>query len=80
MTSTAPHDAIPRQQAGTLAGLLRERLERSPNSVAYRHFAGDAWQALSWREVARRVGRFQAALRSEHLPAGSRVAVMLPAP
>ena len=78
MTRTAPHDAIPWQQAGTLAGLLRERLARSPDGVAYRHFVGDAWQTLSWTEVAQRVGRFQAALRNEHLPAGSRVAVMLP--
>jgi len=75
---TAPHDAIPWQQAGTLAGLLRERLARSPHGVAYRHYSGDAWQALSWTDVAQRVGRFQAALHGEHLPAGSRVAVMLP--
>ncbi len=77
MISTAPHDAIPWQQAGTLAGLLRERLARSPDGVAYWHFAGDAWQTLTWTAVAQRVGRFQAALRGERLPAGSRVAVML---
>lgn len=76
--NAAPHDAIPWQQAGTLAGLLRERLVRSPHGVAYRHFAGNAWQALTWTDVAQRVGRFQAALRGERLPAGTRVAVMLP--
>lgn len=78
MNAAAPHDAIPWQQAGTLAGLLRERLARSADAVAYRYFSGAAWQALSWGQVAQRVGQFQAALRGERLPAGSRVAVMLP--
>ena len=72
------HDAIPWQQAGTLAGLLRERAARSPQRIAYRYFADDAWQTLTWAEVAARVGRFQAALRAERLPPGARVAVMLP--
>lgn len=72
------HDAIPWQQAGTLAGLLRERVARSPQRAAYRHFEGNAWQTLTWAEVAARVGRFQAALRDERLPPGARVAVMLP--
>ncbi|WP_448508206.1 AMP-dependent synthetase/ligase [Immundisolibacter sp.] len=76
--TAAPHDAIPWRQAGTLAGLLRERLARSPDGVAYRHYSSDAWQTLTWAEVAQRVGRFQVALRGERLPAGSRVAVMLP--
>lgn len=71
------HDAIPWQQAGTLAGLLRERVARSPQRVAYCHFEGNAWQTLTWAEVAVRVGRFQAALRDERLPPGARVAVML---
>ena len=78
MSQSAAHDAIPWQQAGTLAGLLRERVARSPQRVAYRYFADDAWQALTWAEVAARVGRFQAALRAERLPPGARVAVMLP--
>ena len=72
------HDAIPWQQAGTLAGLLRERVARSPQRIAYRYFAGEAWHTLTWAEVAARVGRYQAALRAEHLPPGARVAVMLP--
>jgi long-chain acyl-CoA synthetase len=72
------HDAIPWQQAGTLAGLLGERVARSPQRVAYRYFASEAWHTLTWVEVAARVGRFQAALRGERLPPGARVAVMLP--
>ena len=78
MKPAAAHDAIPWQRAGTLAGLLRERLARSPQRIAYRYFADDAWHTLSWAEVAARVGRFQAALRAERLPPGARVAVMLP--
>ena len=72
------HDAIPWQRAGTLAGLLRERVARSPQRIAYRHFADDAWQTLTWADVAARVGRFETALRAEGLPPGARVAVMLP--
>jgi long-chain acyl-CoA synthetase len=78
MRPAAAHDAIPWQQAGTLAGLLRERVARSPQRAAYRYFAHDAWHTLGWAEVAARVGRFQAALRAERLPPGARVAVMLP--
>ncbi|MFZ5492804.1 MAG: AMP-dependent synthetase/ligase [Pseudomonadota bacterium] len=74
----AAHDSIPWQQAGTLAGLLRERVARSPQAVAYRYFADDAWRSLTWAEVAGRVGRFQAALRAERQPPGARVAMMLP--
>ena len=77
-TRRVMHDAIPWQQAGTLAGLLRERVARSPQRIAYRYFADDAWQALTWARVAARVGRFEAALRTERLPPGARVAVMLP--
>ncbi|HCZ48330.1 MAG TPA: long-chain fatty acid--CoA ligase [Gammaproteobacteria bacterium] len=78
MSAATRHDVIPWQQAGTVGGLLRERVARSPEAIAYRFHEGGAWQALTWKQLAARVGRFQAALRAEGLAPGSRVAVMLP--
>ena len=78
MSAANRHDAIPWQQAGTLGGLLRERVSRSPQAIAYRFHENGAWRTLTWTQLAARVGCFQAALRAEELPPGSRVAVMLP--
>ncbi len=77
-TLGARHDPIPWREAGTLPGLLSARAARSPAAVAYRYFHDGAWLDLTWQQVARRVGRFQAALRGEGLATGARVAVMLP--
>ncbi|MDQ2696872.1 MAG: long-chain fatty acid--CoA ligase [Pseudomonadota bacterium] len=76
MTQT---DIIRPEQAGTLAGLFRERVARTPDAVAYRQFdAGQGgWVDLTWHQAAAHVGRWQAALRRESLAAGDRVAIML---
>lgn len=67
------------EQAGTLAGLLRERIKRTPESVAYRYYLNHEkrWRNLTWREMGRRVTKWQIALRSEGLQPGERVAIML---
>ncbi|MDP1996028.1 MAG: AMP-binding protein, partial [Gallionella sp.] len=36
-----PDDVITPQQAGTLHGLFLERVRRSPDKIAYRHFSSD---------------------------------------
>ena len=64
-------------QAGTLHGLFLERVKRSPDKVAYRHFQNEAWCLFSWREMAAQVGRWQAALSTLKLQRGDRVAIML---
>lgn len=64
MSAARGHDAIPWQQAGTLGGLLRERVARTPEAIAYRFHRDAAWQALTWRQLVARVGCFQAALRA----------------
>ncbi|HSJ47877.1 MAG TPA: long-chain fatty acid--CoA ligase [Gammaproteobacteria bacterium] len=71
--------AITPEQAGTLAGLFRERVRRSPDAVAYRQYdvARQAWVGSTWREVATEVARWQQALLKEDLQPGDRVAVML---
>jgi long-chain acyl-CoA synthetase len=64
----------------TLSELLAERVRVSPNGEAYRQFdaARGEWVGYSWTEVARRVAQWRAALRAEGLPAGARIAVLLP--
>ncbi|HKJ08702.1 MAG TPA: long-chain fatty acid--CoA ligase [Gammaproteobacteria bacterium] len=72
-------DIITVEGAGTLDGLFRERVRRSPDAPAYRSYdaVSGAWRDSSWREVAEQVARWQAALLAEGLPPGARVAVLL---
>ena len=67
------------EQAGTLAGLLRERIKRTPEHTAYHYYLNHErrWRKLTWRELGRRVVKWQMALKSEGLQPGDRVAVML---
>jgi len=72
-------DFISADTAGTLAGLFRERVKRSPNKVAYRQFDQDTgqWCDTTWQELATEVARWQEALSNEGLQHGDRVAVLL---
>ena len=71
-------DVIDVDVAQTLPGLFCERLRRSPEAVAYRHFDKQThqWQDLSWSQMAAEISRWQAAIRRLGLNAGDRVAVM----
>jgi len=75
---TAGHVITP-EQAGTLAGLLHERVKRTPDALAYRYYdeQSDRWTDLDWAETGRQVARWQAALAGEDLHPGDRVAVMM---
>lgn len=72
-------DKIHLQEAGNLPGLFRQRVQRSPDNVAYRYFDSQQqrWLDLTWQQTAAAVGRWQAALKRENLAPGSRVALML---
>jgi long-chain acyl-CoA synthetase len=70
-------DVITPQQAVTLHGLFLERVRRTPDKVAYRHFIRNEWRDYSWREMRDEVGRWQAALGTLGLQRGDRVAIML---
>lgn len=67
------------EQAGTLAGLLRERIEATPDAIAYRYHLNHEhrWHRQTWRDVGRRVTKWQIALEREGIQQGDRVAVML---
>ena len=65
--------------AVTLAGLFRERVKRTPNSIAYRQFdqQGSQWHDSSWADIAADVARWQDALAKEELQHGDRIAILL---
>ena len=67
------------ETAGTLDGLLRERVRRSPHRVAYRDYdrSSGKWRDLTWSQMDDRIAHWQAALSRENLALGDRVAVML---
>lgn len=70
---------IPMAAAGTLDGLFRERVKRTPDIVAYKAYNEQHgnWRDYTWAQIDRQIARWQAALESEGLQAGDRVAVML---
>lgn len=78
MTNGTSHIITP-EQAGTLPGLLRERVNATPDGVAYRYYVNHEkrWSRLTWREVGWRITKWQVALQNEGLQPGDRVAVML---
>jgi len=72
-------DFISADNAGTLAGLFRERVKRTPDAIAYRQFDENSkqWFDTTWQEMATEVSRWQEALAREGLKHGDRVAVLL---
>jgi len=72
-------DTITPENAISLAGMFHERVKRTPKSIAYRYFNvhKNEWQGITWADMAREVGRWQAAMVKESLQAGDRVAVIL---
>jgi long-chain acyl-CoA synthetase len=66
--------------AGTLPGLLHQRVRRTPLSVAYREYdhRANCWTDHTWAGIEMRAARFQQALEREGLKTGDRVAVLLP--
>ncbi len=72
-------DKIPADEAGTLAGLFRKRVSKTPNSVAYRQYneSSGQWNDSSWADMGIEVARWQSALANEDLQPGDRVAILL---
>jgi long-chain acyl-CoA synthetase len=78
MAQLASH-LIPVEDAVTLDGLFRERVKRTPDSVAYRahNESHNNWRDYTWAQINHQVARWQAALEKDGVKAGDRVAVML---
>jgi long-chain acyl-CoA synthetase len=72
-------DLISCAEAGTLPGLFRRRIERTPETVAYQQYdpAEKRWISYTWREVHLQYSRWLQALAGENLESGDRVAVIL---
>ena len=70
---------IPADAAVTLDGLFRERVKRTPDTVAYREYIEQHanWRGYTWAQIDRQIARWQAALEKDGLQPGDRVAVML---
>ena len=70
---------IPMAAAGTLDGLFRERVRRTPDLIAYKAYNEQHgnWRDYTWAQIDRQVARWQAALEKDGLKPGERVAVML---
>lgn len=65
--------------AGTLDGLMRERIRLSPHTTAYQYFdkTDNQWVELDWSTMGERISRYQQALQNEGLQEGDRVAILL---
>lgn len=70
---------IPVEEAKTLDGLFKARVQRTPQKVAYRYFnaVSEEWANYTWEQMNQWVARWQAALMKESLAVGDRVAVMM---
>ncbi|MBU6466296.1 MAG: AMP-binding protein, partial [Burkholderiales bacterium] len=66
--------------AQTLPQLFSNRVALTPDAPAYRLYdlATQAWSDLSWAQTAKQVASWTQALAAMQLPAGARVAILLP--
>jgi long-chain acyl-CoA synthetase len=72
-------DLIDPKIAGTIPGLFRERVKRTPKACAYLRFSEkeNRFEEIPWEQILDRAACWQAALEREGLQLGDRVAVML---
>lgn len=72
-------DSIGCDEAVTLPGLFRRRIEKSPDAIAYKQYdhAEGTWRSYTWQEMGAIAGRLGDALAREGLIAGDRVALLL---
>jgi long-chain acyl-CoA synthetase len=66
--------------ASTLVEMLALRVQQTPAGEAYRAYDEEAlsWKSLNWAQAGERVGQWARALAAQALPAGSRIAILLP--
>lgn len=72
-------DVISIDKAGSLPGLFQERVNRTPDAIAYRYYDAKtaSWDSFTWKESAEQIHLIQAALASEKLKSGDRVAILI---
>jgi long-chain acyl-CoA synthetase len=72
-------DLINLQELNNLSGLFYERVQRSPEVIAYQSFnkTTQLWQSMTWSEIAKQVARWQRALQGENLAESTKIAIIL---
>ncbi len=80
--NTAPSkalDIISVEEAGSLPGLFKCRIERTQKLPAYQQYdkKQNSWVTYSWQEIGALVARWQQGLKKEPLVPGDRVALLL---
>lgn len=72
--------AITPEEAGTLGGLFRQRVKRTPDAISHRYYDHQSgqWRQMTWRQMAEYVARFQVAMAAEGFQVGDRSAILLP--
>lgn len=71
-------NTIPAETINTLPALFQQRVQRSPDAIAYQQYMDGNWRDFSWQEMHYRVKKWQQALSHERLSKGDRVAILLP--
>ncbi len=67
---------ITMDEAPTLAQLFGERCSRTPDGLAYVQYLDGEWQRFTWTQTRHEVARWQAAMVTDGLQPGERIAVM----
>jgi long-chain acyl-CoA synthetase len=70
---------IPAAEAVSLCGLLLARVQRTPDTLAHLQYddRSRTWVETTWRDMARMVAHWQAAMSREGFSPGERVALMM---
>ena len=78
MTNNIAQDLISPSDAKNLHGLLLQRVAHSADAIAYRYSNPDenSWHDISWQQFANKIALWKAALISDGLQAGDRIAIM----
>lgn len=69
---------IPAETISTLPALFQQRVQLSPDAIAYQQYMDGNWRDFSWQQMHSRVKKWQEALSHEGLSKGDRVAILLP--
>lgn len=72
-------DRLKLTETDNLFDLFCQRVRKTPNKLAYRHFdkQQNAWSEISWSQMGDHVAHWQAALKNEDLSPGDRVALII---
>ena len=68
---------IPVDPSTNISQVFAARVSDTPDAPAYRQYRDGIWVDYTWRETAREVARWQAALKAEGLKPGDRISICM---